>query len=191
VRQIVSQGTENHLDIACGTGEIPVLLKRKLPEVNCVGLDFSWFMLREIGQSPDFYPLHADALSLPLKSDSFDSVSIAFGIRNMGDYGLFLREVHRVLKKGGRLYILELTRPVSLLLKPFFFLYLCILPVFSLFFAGKFAAYNYLARSIKAFPERNSLLELLKQQDYVETFCTNLSGGIVTLFCGIKRNFSA
>lgn len=191
VREIVRQGTVNHLDIACGTGEIPALIKKKLPDVSCVGLDFSWYMLREAGKNTDFYPLHADALSLPLKSGSFDSVSIAFGIRNMGDYGIFLSEVHRVLKKGGRLYILELTRPGGFWLRPFFHLYLSILPFLSICFAGKFAAYNYLARSIRAFPERNALLRLMEQQDYAETGFANLSGGIATLFCGIKRNFSA
>lgn len=160
-----------HLDLCCGTGAIGIPLAKKAKIKRIHLLDFSKGMLEvalhkalKTGLRPEQIDLHlADATKIPLPSASVDSVSIAYGIRNVKDPLKLLQEVSRVLKPGGIFVILDLTMPKNRLLARLHKLYLNRwLPALAGFLTGEPEAYQYLSSSIQAF--RESFLELLLQE---------------------------
>jgi demethylmenaquinone methyltransferase / 2-methoxy-6-polyprenyl-1,4-benzoquinol methylase len=167
------------LDAACGTGDLALAAARRGGRVT--GLDFSEAMLtRARRKAPQLEWLRGDVLSLPFADGSFDAATIGFGIRNVDDLEAGLRELARVLRPGGRLAVLEITRP-SGALRPFFRLWFDVLvPLAGKVLPGG-AAYTYLPASVRRFPGPDDLAAALARAGFEHVSYRLLAGGIVAL----------
>jgi demethylmenaquinone methyltransferase/2-methoxy-6-polyprenyl-1,4-benzoquinol methylase len=172
------------LDVACGTCDVIRVTKSRLPEAQIIGLDLSYGML-EVAKSnqPELLILRGNGVELPFPDNSFEAITIAFGFRNMPSHKSFLLEAKRVLKSGGHLCILELTQPEN----PFFrfcnSLYLrTVLPIVSGFFGRDKEAYEYLANSIRHFPNQKSIISLILESGFAKARYELQTFGVTTLF---------
>ena len=187
VRITENTGKRKTLDVCCGTGD----LTRQLIKAGCdvFSLDFSFNMLIK-GVAKGWLAgrnISADAGKLPLKDQTFDFLTIAFGIRNIPDIDIFLRESLRVLKPGGRLLILELTRPENSIVRLFYNLYLTkILPFIGGILSGKMEAYKYLSGSISTFLDRDTLIQRIKNAGFTAVDYKKKTFGIATIYICMK-----
>ncbi|WP_373320411.1 demethylmenaquinone methyltransferase [Virgisporangium aurantiacum] len=177
---------ERVLDLAAGTGVSTQELARS--GATAIGADFSVGMLRAGRRARPSVPLvAADALALPFADDSFDAVTISFGLRNIVDPAAALREMARVTRPGGRLVVCEFSHPV---LPPFRLVYLGIvlrtLPVVARRVASNPDAYVYLAESIPAWPDQEALAGVIQQAGWAKVAWRNLTGGVVALHRATK-----
>jgi demethylmenaquinone methyltransferase / 2-methoxy-6-polyprenyl-1,4-benzoquinol methylase len=184
---------QRFLDVAAGTGDSSLALARRGAEV--ISTDFTHAMLRlgpakfrrkgladRIWASSD-----ADAQRLPFRDASFNGLTICYGIRNVEDRARAYGEFLRVLRPGGRLTILEFSRPVFPGLRAFYNWYsLRVLPRIGAWISGDGSAYTYLPESIRTFPDQPSLAAELEAAGFREVRWTNLTGGIVALHVGTK-----
>jgi demethylmenaquinone methyltransferase/2-methoxy-6-polyprenyl-1,4-benzoquinol methylase len=180
------------LDICCGTGDLALELRRRIgPDGRVVGSDFSEPMLelarRKSGD--EGLPVEfgwADALDLPYGDASFDAVTIGFGARNLADLEKGLAEMARVLRPGGRLVILEITRPQREPLASFYSLWFDrVVPVIGTF-AGDSDAYNYLPNSVRTFPAPEKLAAMMEAAGFTEIRWLLLAGGIIAIHSAAK-----
>jgi demethylmenaquinone methyltransferase/2-methoxy-6-polyprenyl-1,4-benzoquinol methylase len=172
------------LDSCCGTGDLAVEDERRGGRV--VGLDFSEPMLeRARKKSGAIEWVQADALALPFEDASFDAATVGFGVRNLADLEGGLHELARVLRPGGRLAVLEITRPKGPL-KPFFRLWFDVLVPFAgrVLPGGK--AYTYLPASVRRFPGPDDLSTLLERAGFDDVRYRLLGGGSVALHVGTR-----
>jgi demethylmenaquinone methyltransferase/2-methoxy-6-polyprenyl-1,4-benzoquinol methylase len=183
------------LDVAGGTGDLALGMLRQvgkegrvvLSDINPSMLERGRDRLLDLGLVVNVECLVADAERLPFDDNSFDCVTIGFGLRNVTDKGAALTSMLRVLKPGGQLLILEFSRPVAPGLKPLYDAYsFNVLPLLGRFVAGDEASYRYLAESIRMHPDQETLLEMLRTAGYAQARYHNLSGGIVALHRGYK-----
>jgi demethylmenaquinone methyltransferase/2-methoxy-6-polyprenyl-1,4-benzoquinol methylase len=131
--------------------------------------------------------LIADAEKLPFDDNSFDCVTIGFGLRNVTDKAAALKSMHRVLKPGGQLLVLEFSTPVAPGLKPIYDAYsFKVLPLLGGLIAKDSGSYRYLAESIRMHPNQETLLEMLRAAGFLQARYHNLSGGIVAVHRGFK-----
>lgn len=182
------------LDLAGGTGD---LAKRFFNLVGDNGEiiigDVNLNMLR-VGKknlSKLFYDnikyVHLNAENLPFDDNYFDCVSIGFGIRNFTNISIALQNIYRVLKKGGKLMILEFSCPVHDIISSIYDLYsFNVLPKFGKFICNDEYSYKYLVESIRLHPNQNELLQIIKQVGFKECSYKNLFDGIVSIHVGIK-----
>lgn len=180
------------LDICCGTGDLALELRRRIgPDGRVVGSDFSEPMLelarRKSGE--EGLPVEfgwADALDLPYGDASFDAVTIGFGARNLADLDKGLSEMARVLRPGGRLVILEITRPQREPLASFYSLWFDrMVPVIGSL-AGDPDAYSYLPNSVRTFPEPERLAAMIDAAGFTEIRWLLLAGGIIAIHSATK-----
>lgn len=180
------------LDVCCGTGDLALELRRRIGvDGRVVGCDFSEPMLelarRKSGE--EGLPVEfgwADALELPYGDEGFDAVTIGFGARNLADLGRGLGEMARVLKPGGRLVILEITRPQREPLASFYSLWFDrVVPVIGSV-AGDSEAYSYLPNSVRTFPEPESLAAMMDEAGLREIRWLLLAGGIIAIHSARK-----
>jgi demethylmenaquinone methyltransferase/2-methoxy-6-polyprenyl-1,4-benzoquinol methylase len=173
------------LDACCGTGDL-ALAGLRAGAHTVVGVDFSEPMLaRARRKSGAVEWLEGDVLALPFEAGAFDAVTVGFGIRNVDDLDAGLRELQRVLKPGGRLGVLEITRPRGLLW-PFFRLWFDVLvPVAGRVLPGG-RAYTYLPASVRRFPGPRDLAAALERAGFRGVRFRLLAGGIVALHVGEK-----
>jgi demethylmenaquinone methyltransferase/2-methoxy-6-polyprenyl-1,4-benzoquinol methylase len=176
------------LDLCSGTGDLALALQRGIG-CDVVASDFCHPMLTRA--KPKFVGrpvrnVEADALGLPFRDKSFDALTIAFGLRNLQDPFHGLTEMHRVLRPGGALVILEFSKPVVPVLKHAFgFYFHHILPRLGALISGHSNAYQYLPDSVVKFPAQKELLELMGSAGFRNAAYRNLSGGIAALHWGI------
>jgi demethylmenaquinone methyltransferase/2-methoxy-6-polyprenyl-1,4-benzoquinol methylase len=170
------------LDACCGTGDLAVAALLVAREV--VGVDFSEAMLeRARSKAPAIEWLQADVLALPFEDGSFDAATVGFGVRNLDDIEAGLAELRRVLRPGGRLAILEITRPRGLL-APFYRLWFDVaIPLAGRLLPGG-SAYTYLPASVRRFPGPEQLAALLTTAGFEGVRFRLLAGGIVALHVG-------
>jgi demethylmenaquinone methyltransferase/2-methoxy-6-polyprenyl-1,4-benzoquinol methylase len=182
IRAVVKPG-DRVLDAACGTGDLAIIAAKQGARVT--GLDFSEQMLvRARRKAPELEWLQGDLLAMPFPDDSFDAATVGFGIRNVADLQGGIDELRRVLKPGGRLAILEITRPRGPL-RVFYSLWFDrIVPLLGKVLPGG-AAYSYLPASVKRFPGPDALAAKLAGFDDVGYRL--FAGGIVALHTGTKR----
>jgi demethylmenaquinone methyltransferase / 2-methoxy-6-polyprenyl-1,4-benzoquinol methylase len=172
------------LDSCCGTGDLAVEDERRGGRV--VGLDFSEPMLeRARKKSGAIEWVQGDALALPFEDASFDAATVGFGVRNLADLEGGLRELARVLRPGGRLAVLEITRPKGLL-KPFFRLWFDVLVPFAGRVLPGGQAYTYLPASVRRFPGPDDLSALLGRAGFTDVRYRLLGGGSVALHVGTR-----
>ena len=176
------------LDVCTGTGEVLFSFARQVPDLQGTGLDFSAKML-ELARAKDCWGLSwvkGSALELPFQAGSFDSASMAYGLRSITDPSLAFAEMARVLKPGGRALCLELTRPrglAGLLYWPVLNAYV---PIVGALLSGHRDAYRYLRDTIKQFYEPSQVLEFMASAGLVEVRAIPLTLGSATLFVGRK-----
>jgi len=167
------------LDACCGTGDLAIAGARAGGRVT--GLDFSERMLeRARRKAPELEWIAGDLLALPFADASFDAATVGFGVRNVEDLNLALRELRRVLRAGGRLGILEITRPRGPLV-PFYRLWFDgVVPLVGKLLPGG-AAYSYLPASVRRFPGPEELVELMRAAGFADVRYRTFAGGIVAL----------
>jgi demethylmenaquinone methyltransferase/2-methoxy-6-polyprenyl-1,4-benzoquinol methylase len=171
------------LDACCGTGDLAVAAERVGARVT--GLDFSERMLeRARRKSRAIEWVRGDVLAQPFPDGTFDAVTVGFGVRNLDDLERGLAELRRVLRTGGRLGILEITRPRGLL-APFYRLWFDgLVPLFGRLLPGG-SAYTYLPASVRRFPGPEELAELLRATGFADVRYRLFAGGIVALHTGV------
>lgn len=179
------------LDLATGSGDLAILLQRIFPSRFILGVDFSSEMLAQAKRKGLRHFLQADALKLPFPAGAFDAITIAFGLRNMHDWSLALKEARRVLTSQGRLLLLDFSLPESLLLRICYRFYLhSVIPRLCHFLTGQGEAYQYLGSSIEEFPHGHGMVRLLSQNGFTEINSKPMSGGIVSLYTARVRSGS-
>ncbi len=179
------------LDLCCGTGDVMLEFQHS-SQAHIMGADFCHPMLVSAqkkaaaqGYTPPLF--EADALMLPVADATLDAISVAFGFRNLTNYASGLQELHRTLKPGGRLAILEFSHPRGKVIRALYGFYSrAVLPVVGGLISGSREAYTYLPESIKKFPEAEKLREMMNRAGFDQTRFELLSGGIAALHTGVK-----
>jgi demethylmenaquinone methyltransferase/2-methoxy-6-polyprenyl-1,4-benzoquinol methylase len=146
-----------------------------------LGADFCLPMLQQARAKGAPRLLAADALRLPFPDGSFDAITLAFGLRNFADRAAGLREMRRVLRPGGRAYVLEFSHPLAPLAAVYFAYLRWVMPRYAQFFTKERGAYEYLGDSIRAFPRQPQLAALMREAGFARAGWTNLTFGIVAL----------
>jgi len=174
-------------DLATGTGDLALAVQKKLPRAELTGIDFLPEMLELARRKGVRRVVMADAMNLPFADESFDCVTIAFGLRNMENYSAALAEMRRVLNGTGHLLVLEFSLPTRSILRAAYRFYLhCCLPLLGSFLTQKKSAYDYLGDSIEEFPNGNAMCDLMRETGYVSPSFEPLTGGIVTIYTAAK-----
>ena len=194
IRQLVPHEPKTLLDIATGTGDFAILAAKMLKPERLIGADISEGMM-EIGRQKvkaeglDNIVSFAkeDCLNLSYEDGTFDAVTAAFGIRNFADLDKGLKEMQRVLKKGGHLSIVELTTPMTFPMKQLFRIYShTVLPIYGRLISKDTSAYAYLTKTIEAFPQGERMVEILKKAGFAEASFRRLTFGICTMYFATK-----
>jgi len=183
------------LDIATGTADFAICAERRLHPDKITGIDISEKMLalgrnkilkKNVSDCITLMP--ADSENLPFVDNTFDAITVGFGVRNFENLQAGLNEMVRVLKPGGRAVILEFSKPDKTPIKQlyaFYFKYL--LPFFGRIISHDKIAYSYLHDSVIAFPEKDEFLKLMILAGFSETHCKPLSFGIASIYVGDKH----
>ncbi len=183
------------LDIAGGTGDLAAKFSKLvgadgkviLADINAAMLSFGRDRLIDKGALSNIDVVQADAQFLPFEDNSIDCITIAFGLRNVTDKAKALRSMHRVLKPGGRVLVLEFSKPTSPLLSKVYDAYsFSALPAMGKLITDDADSYRYLAESIRKHPDQESLLEMVEDAGFVDCRYHNMTGGIVAVHRGIK-----
>ncbi|MDH5762574.1 MAG: bifunctional demethylmenaquinone methyltransferase/2-methoxy-6-polyprenyl-1,4-benzoquinol methylase UbiE [Nitrospinota bacterium] len=196
VNRLSPKEGERFLDIATGTADVALEITRNFPQgsVQVVGMDFSDKMLELARQKIDALDKAASiqlrngsAEDLPFEDNSFEGTTTAFGVRNFSDVDRSLREMHRVLKPGGRCVILEFALPRNAFLNSLYRIYFeWLLPRIGRLVSRHPSAYTYLPQSVASFPIRNEFSILMEQAGFKNVTFKELTFGIVILYTGLK-----
>lgn len=194
IKRLAAYQPKKMLDIATGTGDFAILAAKMLHPTSLIGADISEGMM-EIGrqkvkreQLDNVISFQKeDCLHLSFEDETFDAVTAAFGIRNFQNLDQGLKEMCRVLKKGGHLSIVELTTPVTFPMKQLFHIYShTVLPVYGKLISKDQSAYSYLTATIEAFPQGETMMEVLKKAGFAKAEFKRLTFGICTMYFATK-----
>ena len=183
------------LDLATGTADLAIAVAKRNPQAHLIGMDISEKML-DIGKEKVKQQNLAnqielrlgDAAALPFEDNSFDAVTVAFGVRNFEDLGKGLSEISRVLKPGGHAVVLEFSMPERFPVKQLYrFYFRRLLPFIGKLISKDNSAYAYLPASVERFPKPKAFLELLAQHGLIRGTVRPLTFGIATLYCAERR----
>lgn len=182
------------LDVCCGTADWTIALAEAAgKDGEVVGLDFSKNMLKigeeklESRKLDQATLIHGNAMELPFEDNSFDYVTIGFGLRNVPDYNQVLREMYRVLKPGGMAVCLETSQPTMPGFKQAYRLYFrFIMPMFGKMFAKSYDEYSWLQESAKDFPGMKELAKMFSEAGFINVEYKPYSGGVAAVHIGRK-----
>ena len=182
------------LDVATGTADVAIMASRLLKPNSIIGIDISDGMLEigsqkitKLGLQNTIQLLNGDSETISFATSSFDAVTVAFGVRNFQNLEKGMAEILRVLKPGGKLVVLEFSKPKIALVKSFYNVYMkFVTPNMGKLFSKNRSAYQYLDESIQKFPEGKDFLTILNNVGYINTQCKPLSLGICSIYCGEK-----
>jgi demethylmenaquinone methyltransferase / 2-methoxy-6-polyprenyl-1,4-benzoquinol methylase len=184
------------LDVCCGTADWTIALANSVgPKGEVFGLDFSENMLK-IGQKKvkelglkHVELIHGNAMELPFKDNTFDYVTIGFGLRNVPDYMQVLKEMNRVLKPGGMAVCLETSQPTMFGFKQLYYFYFrFIMPTFGKIFAKSYEEYSWLQESARDFPGMKQLASMFESAGFRNVFFKPYSGGVAAVHIGYKNS---
>jgi demethylmenaquinone methyltransferase/2-methoxy-6-polyprenyl-1,4-benzoquinol methylase len=181
------------LDVATGTADFAITALRSGAQ-KVIGIDISENMLafgriklKEKGLNDYIELIHGDSENLPFKDNFFDAITVSFGVRNFQHLEKGLTEMARVLKPGGRLVVLEFSKPQKFPIKQLYnFYFKHILPIIGNIVSKDNAAYTYLPESVNQFPEGPKFIQILQHSGYSQTKCIPLTFGICSIYTGIK-----
>jgi demethylmenaquinone methyltransferase/2-methoxy-6-polyprenyl-1,4-benzoquinol methylase len=180
------------LDVACGTGDLSVELQTNA-NAKIIGTDFCRPMLeiaaeKNAKENAAIPYIEADALCLPFADESFDAVTIAFGLRNLANWEDGLRELLRILKPEGKLVVLEFSSPIVPGFRQVFqFYFKGILPKIGGALSGSQGAYEYLAESVSRFPNQKNLAKMMTDVGFSGVEYKNLTGGVAAIHTGTRK----
>ncbi len=182
------------LDVCCGTADWSIALANEVgPNGEVFGLDFSENMLKVGKQKVENLGLanvtllHGNAMELPFEENTFDFVTIGFGLRNVPDYMQVLKEMNRVLKPGGKAVCLETSQPTAPVFKQFFTIYFrYIMPLFGKVFAKSYKEYSWLQESARNFPGMKELAKMFEKAGFEHVQIKSFTGGVAAMHLGKK-----
>lgn len=191
---IKRHGGKNMLDVATGTGDLAINMGKSMPDARITGIDLSEKMIgcglakiRSAKLDDRIQLMQADCLDLPFDDDSFDVITVAYGVRNFEKIQQGYNEMARVMKPGGMLVVIELSTPTSRLVLPFYKLYTRhIIPMLGRIVSKDVRAYTYLPESIAAVPQGHAMLSLMEKAGFKQTRHLPLTFGTCTIYIGIK-----
>ena len=194
VKQLAKSNPRQVLDIATGTGDLAIQLAKYHKSVKITGVDISENML-SIGREKILKRKlegrinlkQANSLSLPFANGEFDAAMVAFGVRNFEDLSKGITEVHRVLKDGGSLYVLEFSMPSRFPMRNLYrFYFRRVLPFVGGIVSGSKSAYTYLPESVFAFPEKEKFVEIMANAGFKNCSYKRLTFGVASIYVGSK-----
>lgn len=194
IKQIAGLQPKTILDVATGTADVAIMASGILKPEKIVGIDISDGMLEigrqkveKAGLTGIIELLNGDSETINFNDNTFDAVTVAFGVRNFQQLEKGLSEILRVLKPGGKLVVLEFSKPKMPGVKTMYNLYMKVIcPNIGKLFSKNRSAYKYLDESIQKFPEGKNFTQILDNLGYSNTYCKPLSLGICSIYCGSK-----
>ncbi|NBC09537.1 MAG: bifunctional demethylmenaquinone methyltransferase/2-methoxy-6-polyprenyl-1,4-benzoquinol methylase UbiE [Bacteroidetes bacterium] len=194
IDQLEGAAPKHILDVATGTADVALEMARRLQPERIVGLDIAPQMLdigrekvRKKGLEPIIELQVGDSENLPFENNTFDALTVAFGVRNFEHLEKGLQEMYRVLKPGGKLVVLEFSKPRIFPFKQLYdFYFRNILPAVGRFTSKDPRAYRYLYESVQAFPDREQFTNILSKTGYKSNQCIPLTLGICSIYTGVK-----
>ncbi|MBK7882777.1 MAG: bifunctional demethylmenaquinone methyltransferase/2-methoxy-6-polyprenyl-1,4-benzoquinol methylase UbiE [Chitinophagaceae bacterium] len=194
IKQLAALQPKKILDVATGTADVAIMASNLLKAEKIIGIDISDGMLdlgrqkiKKLGLSQTIELLNGDSETINFEGNTFDAVTVAFGVRNFENLEKGLSEIWRVLKPGGKLVVLEFSKPKIAGVKWMYNLYMKIIaPNVGKLLSKNRNAYKYLDESIKKFPEGKNFTHILDNLGYINTYCKPLSLGICSIYCGTK-----
>lgn len=195
VKIVNEKNPKDILDIATGTGDLAISIAEKNKTAKVIGFDLSEGMLSygrkkitKKGLDSNIKMIQGDAENMPFEDNTFDVVTVSFGVRNFENLEKGLIDIYRVLKPNGKLVILEFSTPEKFPMKQLYaFHSKYILPTVGNFFSEDSTAYDYLPNSIKAFPYGEKMVAILENCGYKNTYCKKLTSGISSIYVGEKK----
>lgn len=196
IKQLAQGQPQEILDVATGTADVAIETAQRLRPQRIVGVDISKEMLSvgrikvsKKGLDTVIELLDGDSEALPFPDHSFDAISVAFGVRNFENLQKGLQEMHRVLRPGGQLVVLEFSRPGMFPFKQIYnFYFQNILPLIGRITSGDQRAYTYLYESVQAFPDGPGFLEVMGQSGFKQTKHQALTLGVCAIYSGKKAS---
>lgn len=196
LRELKALAPQHLLDVATGTADVAIMASKLLKPVTITGIDISEGMLElgkkkidklQLNKQIQLFTGDSEAINFP--NQSFDGITVAFGVRNFENLRTGLAEMLRVLKPGGKLVVLEFSRPKQTAFKKLYNFYMrMVTPGVGKLISKNREAYQYLNDSVQKFPEGNDFLTIMNEVGYTATYLITLTGGICTIYCGSKSN---
>ncbi|MBK1791532.1 ubiquinone/menaquinone biosynthesis methyltransferase [Persicirhabdus sediminis] len=174
------------LDVATGTGDLALEIQDRCPDAEVTGSDFCAEMLAHATSRGVAKTLVADALDMPFDDNSFDVLTVAFGLRNMASYPDALKEMQRVIKPGGHLLVLDFSLPTGILRGPYRWYLNKVLPKIAGLLTGEMGAYDYLAGSIEQFPSGKDMTDMIEANGFADAEWLPLSFGVASVYTAEK-----
>lgn len=194
IKELAPLQPKKILDVATGTADVAIMTSKFLKPETIIGIDISEGML-QLGRqkvanlllNKQIELLQGDSEAINFPDNTFDAITVAFGVRNFQDLRKGLSEMKRVLKPGGKLVVLEFSKPKQFVFKGFYNLYMRIVtPGIGRLVSKNREAYQYLNDSVQKFPEGDDFITIMNTIGYTATYFKKLTGGICTIYCGSK-----
>lgn len=181
-RMVAAWQPKSILDVATGTGDLALEMQKQCPEAEVTGSDFCKEMLAHASRQGVKKTMVADALNMPFEDDSFDVLTVAFGLRNMASWPEALKEMHRVIRPKGHLLVLDFSLPKGILRHPYRFYLGKVLPNIAGVMTGEKDAYQYLAGTIETFPSGEAMKELIASAGFSSPTSQPLTCGVASIY---------
>ncbi len=191
-----AEGPKMALDVACGTGDVSFRLHKLFPNAHITGLDLSAGMLEiakkklegmSLSAQKHITFLEGDSLKMPFPDDTFDLVTVAYGVRNFEHLEAGYREMRRVMKPGGVICVIELSEPANRPIRSLYRLYSRnVIPFIGRMVSHDTRAYSYLPESIAACPQRGEMTAMMTRAGFREATYKSLTLGVITIYIGVK-----